>query len=168
MAYQLWPAGFIFEDAGHNINGFPSFVATSTTNKFPFQRGNEYRLFSMKGRWIVGQNAPEGDVLIHVRGDYDDCYAPPENVMMKWGACVREEVGYTDARFRLFSTPAYSKWRHWAPYKHRYATPKTKQMVETVLLCATRLRHKNWNLPTEMWLKILGFIPTRLGRALSV
>lgn len=168
MAYRLWPVGIVFEDAGREVHGWPSFVATCTVNKYPFQADTTYRLWQKNGRWHISVEEPGGRVLVHVRGDYDDCYAPPDNAMMLWGWNIRHLSSYSEARFRLFVTPAYSKRRHWTRSKHKGATAKTKRLVETVLMCASRLRHNEWGLPTEMWYEILGFIPTRLGRALPV
>lgn len=47
--------------------------------------------------------------------------------------------------------------RHWTREKHAMMTAKSRERVETVLLCAHRLRitGSELSLPVEMWYKIL-------------
>jgi len=167
MAYTLWPTGLVLHESNF-INNRPCFRGIAPRCVYPFVRDDEYLLWQRDGRWAIGRTSDKnntvcGPVLLHLRGDYDDCYAPPSNTLMKWGR-VRFRTAWSDSRLRLVISPEYSRRRHWSWTKHRRATEKTKATVLTTLLCAARLRSKSWSLPTEMWLCILEFIPARLGR----
>lgn len=178
VAYILKPAWLVLYYVGdkqcpvpgapHLQGKTPMFEGTMLRYNIRIPEGR-YRLHREASTWVLSKyltpNYVDRNPTLIVRAsDYRDDASPPHNCEMLWG--VRGGGAYfSSSQMRLVMQHNYSIQRTWTRLRHCDCSPRTKNVVMTMLLCGARLRDRESestpSLPTEMWFAILKFIPKR-------